>query len=154
MMTLQYRCLQPIPSLGQRQFGLHAKHLFLWRCRYPEIETFLSQRHANCSPFSRIGEERGRALSRNFSTTSPSSGPIYHHRRVRMWTRANNLAVFQFFSLPSRQSFFLHLPPPRGICAIRGTVRVVFPLPFRLFFPASPLFPSFFSSSSQGVSVL
>lgn len=115
-----------------------AKHLSLMiRRRYPEIETFFKS--ANCGPFSRTGR-RDRALSRNFSAR-PARRPISHHRRLlldrRMWTRANNLAVFQFFTR-RKWFFFLHLPPSRGICAIRGTVRVVppsFPLP--LFFSPS-----------------
>lgn len=58
-----------------------------------------------------------------------------------MWTRANNLAVFQFFYSEKMVFLFLHLPPSRGIRAIRGTVRVVSPPPLPLFF------------SPQGVSV-
>lgn len=58
-----------------------------------------------------------------------------------MWTWANNLAVFQVFLLGENGSFFLHLPPSRGICAIRGTVRVVPPPPPAVFLSVHKVFP-------------
>jgi len=56
-----------------------------------------------------------------------------------MWTRANNLAVFQLFT-PLPKIVFLHLPPPGGIRAIRGTVRGSLALlsPLRLACPSAP----------------
>lgn len=66
-----------------------------------------------------------------------------------MWTRANNLAVFQFFYSEKMVLFFLHLPPSRGICAIRGTVRVVFPFLLPDISPPPRSSGMFFSPSTR-----